>query len=66
MREGGFITQPEEVFFSAIYSLISREASHRLIAPRETVLLLQRTVFSYLLLLSERLHKHRATAAQQE
>jgi hypothetical protein len=64
MRATGFITQPEEVFFSAIYGLISREASHRLIAPRETVLLLHRTVFSYLLLLSERLNKQRAAAAQ--
>lgn len=61
MREAGFITQPEEVFFSAIYSLISREGSHRLMAPRETVLLLHQTVFSYLLLLTERLRKHSPT-----
>jgi hypothetical protein len=57
MREVGFITQSEETFFSAIYSLISREASHRLIAPRETVLLLHQTVQGYLLLLAERLRK---------
>lgn len=63
MREAGFITQPEEVFFSAIYGLISREGSHRLIAPRETVLLLHQIVFSYLMLLTERLRKHKVRQA---
>jgi len=58
MRVVGFITKAEEKFFSAIYSLISEEASHKLIAPRETILLLHQTVFSYLLLLTERLRKH--------
>jgi hypothetical protein len=59
MRQAGLITLDEETFFSAIYSLISREGSHKLIAPRETVLLLHQTVYSYLLLLAERLHKQR-------
>lgn len=59
MRDVGFITKAEEKFFSAIYSLISQEASHKLIAPRETVLLLHNTVFNYLLLLTERLKKER-------
>jgi hypothetical protein len=63
MRAVSFITKPEEVFFSAIYGLISREGSHRLIAPRETVLLLHQTVFSYLLLLTERLRKYKARQA---
>ena len=57
MRSVDFITLPEEDFFSAIYSLISREATHRLVAPRETVLLLHQTVSNYLLLLTERLNK---------
>jgi hypothetical protein len=57
MRQAGLITLDEETFFSAIYALISREGSHKLIAPRETVLLLYQTVYSYLLLLNERLHK---------
>lgn len=57
MRSLGFITQPEEEFFSAIYSFISRETSHKLITPRETALLLHQIVSSYLLLLMERLNK---------
>jgi hypothetical protein len=64
MRDVGFITQPEEAFFSAIYSLISREGSHKLIAPRETVLLLHQTVFSYLLLMTERLRKQKVRQAE--
>jgi hypothetical protein len=50
-----FISEPEEKFFSAIYTLLSEEASHRLIAPRETVLVMEHTVRSYLLLLVRRL-----------
>lgn len=57
MRAVDFITEPEEKFFSAVYSLISQEGSHRLIAPRETVLLLHQTVCNYLRLLAERVHK---------
>jgi len=57
MREVGFITQPEEEFFSAIYSLLSQEASHKLITARETILLLYQTVSGYLSLLSERLSR---------
>jgi hypothetical protein len=57
MRKVGLITSAEEQFFSAIYSLISQEASHKLEAPRETVLLLHQTVSNYLLLLAERLNR---------
>jgi hypothetical protein len=57
MQRVGFITKAEEKFFSAIYSLISEEASHKLIAPRETVLLLHETVSNYVLLLNERLRR---------
>jgi len=64
MRDVGFISQPEEELFSAIYSFISREASHKLIAPRETVLLLHHTVTSYLLLLTERLDKREVSAQE--
>ena len=55
MCESGFITAPEKQFFAAIYTLISQEASHKLIAPKETVLVLQTTVNNYLLLLLRRL-----------
>ncbi len=57
MRSVDFINEPEERFFSAIYSLISQEGSHKLIAPRETVLLLHQTVSNYLRLLTERLNR---------
>ena len=55
MRTLGFISEPEEQFFSAIYTLISKEATHKLIAPKETVLVMHRTVYGYLLLLLRRL-----------
>jgi hypothetical protein len=55
MRLTGFISPPEEQFIGSIYSLISAEASHRLIAPRETVLVLQTTVHNFLILLLKRL-----------
>jgi len=55
MRDIGFISAAEEKFFSAIYALISEEASHKLIAPRETVMVLFRTVRDYLILLLKRL-----------
>jgi len=54
-RNVGFISEPEEKFFSAIYTLLSEEATHKLIAPRETVLVMGQTVQSYLLLLVRRL-----------
>ena len=54
-REVGFVSEPEEKFFSAIYSLLSEEGSHKLIAPRETMLVMEQTVMSYLLLLLRRL-----------
>jgi hypothetical protein len=50
-----FISEPEEKFFSAIYTLLSEEASHKLIAPRETVLVMEQTVRGYLSLLARRL-----------
>ena len=55
MRDVGFISAPEEKFFSCIYSFISQEGSHKLIAPRETVMVLFRTVSDYLILLLKRL-----------
>jgi hypothetical protein len=54
MRDIGFISAPEEKFFTAIYTLISGEASHKLIAPRETVTVLFGTVRGYLILLAKR------------
>lgn len=57
MRSVGFISIPEETFFSAIYALISQEGSHKLVTPRETVLLLHQTVSNYLRLLTERLNR---------
>jgi hypothetical protein len=59
MREVGFISLAEETFFSSIYSLISEEATHRLLAPKETVLLLEKTVSGYLILLARRLSEWR-------
>jgi hypothetical protein len=55
MREAGFISQPEEEFFSSIYSLVSKEGTHKLVAERETVLFLLEMVRHYLLLLLRRL-----------
>lgn len=55
MRGQGFITAAEEEFFSAIYRLLSREGTHKLIAARETVLLMETTVAGYLRLLLRRL-----------
>lgn len=59
LRKIGFITEPEEKFFSAIYTLLSEEASHKLIAARETMLVMQQTVHNYLLLLNRRLSSFR-------
>jgi hypothetical protein len=55
MRQKDFIDEDEEKFFSCIYTLILREGTHRLLAPRETVLVMERTVRDYLLLLLRRL-----------
>lgn len=55
LRSVGFISEPEEKFFSAIYTLLSEEASHKLIAPRETMLVMEQTVQNYLSLLNRRL-----------
>jgi len=64
MSRVGFISKPEEVFISAVYTLISDEATHGLIAPKETVLVLHRTVRDYLLLLARRLSNwHPGSAA---
>jgi hypothetical protein len=62
MRRAGFISEPEEKFFSSIYTLISEEASHKLDAPRETILLLHQTVGSYLFLMVERLRRRLAAS----
>jgi hypothetical protein len=59
MRDADFITPAEEAFFSCIYTLISGEASHKLDAPKETMLVMQRTVREYLLLLLRRLRDKR-------
>jgi hypothetical protein len=55
LRKVTFISEPEEKFFSAIYTLLSEEASHKLIAPRETMLVMEQAVLGYLSLLSRRL-----------
>jgi hypothetical protein len=60
MKEARFITSAEEAFFSAVYSLISQEGSHKLDAPKETILVLERTVSDYLLLLARRLSDRRS------
>jgi hypothetical protein len=56
MRRLGFISPAEEKFFSCIYSLISEEASHKLVAPRESMLVMHTTIHSYLLLLLRRMN----------
>jgi hypothetical protein len=61
MRRVNFINEDEEKFFSCVYTLISREGSHRLLAPRETVLVMERTVRGYLLLLLRRLLARRSS-----
>lgn len=60
MRKTGFISAAEEKFFSAIYALLSEEASHRLIAPKETILVLEQTVRDYFLLLARRISEFKA------
>ena len=55
LKKVTFISEPEEKFFSAIYTLLSEEASHKLIAPRETMLVMEQSVLGYLSLLSRRL-----------
>jgi hypothetical protein len=55
LRKVAFINVAEEKFLSAIYALLSGEGSHKLIAPRETMLVMERTVQDYLLLLVRRL-----------
>jgi hypothetical protein len=64
MRKLGFITPAEETFFSAVYSLISQEGTHKLDAPKETVLVLERTISDYLLLLARRLSDRRRPASE--
>jgi hypothetical protein len=61
LRKIGFISEPEERFFSAIYTLLSEEASHKLIAPRETMLVMEQTVHNYLSLLNRRLSSFAST-----
>jgi hypothetical protein len=61
MREMKLIDEPEERFFSAIYTLLSEEGSHKLLAPKETVHLLHGTVRGYLLLLVRRLAQRRSS-----
>ena len=56
MRKLEFISPAEEKFFSCIYSLISEEASHKLVAPRESMLVMHTTIYNYLLLLLKRLN----------
>ena len=55
MRKVEFISEPEEAFFTAVYSLLSREGTHKLIAAKETVLVILKTVRDYQLLLWKRL-----------
>ena len=60
----GFINKDEETFISCVYTLISREGVHKLLAPRETVLVMQRTVRDLLTLLLRRLVARRAAPRQ--
>lgn len=55
MRKAEFISLPEEKFFSAIYTLLSEEASHKLVAEKETVLVMNLTIGAYIRLLFRRL-----------
>jgi hypothetical protein len=55
LRQEGFISQPEEKFFSSIYTLVSEEGTHELIVEKETVLFMETIVRHYLLLLLRRL-----------
>lgn len=64
MRDVGFISRPEETFFSAIYKLLSEEAVHKILAPKETVLVMEVTVRNYLLLLFRRLSARRLSAPE--
>jgi len=61
MRQVKFINDAEEQFFSSIYTLLSREGTHKLLAPKETILVIYGTVKGYLLLLLRRLHAKRAS-----
>lgn len=51
----GFINEHEKQFFTVIYGLISNESTHQLDAPKETMLLMERTVTGYLMLVLRRL-----------
>lgn len=62
MRDAAFISRAEEVFFSAIYTLLSEEAAHKILAPKETVLVMETTVESYLHLLFRRLEARKVSA----
>lgn len=55
MRQMEFINDAEDQFFSSIYTLLSREGTHKLLAPKETALVMYRTVKDYLSLLLRRL-----------
>ena len=54
LRTVGIITLAEEKLFSAIYAYISEESSHKLDAVKETMLVVERTVTDYLILLLRR------------
>ncbi len=54
LRTVGIMTLAEEKFFSAIYTYISEESSHKLDAVKETMLVVERTVTDYLILLLRR------------
>jgi hypothetical protein len=61
MREVEFINDAGEQFFSSIYTLLSREGTHRLLALKETILVMCRTIKDYLSLLVRGLHAKRAS-----
>lgn len=44
-----FINEHEKKFFTAIYGLISNKSNHELDVPKETVLVMERTVRDYYL-----------------
>ncbi len=61
MRKVEFINDAEEQFFSSVYTLLSREGTHKLLAPKETIMVMHRTVRDCLLLLLRRLSAKRAS-----
>lgn len=65
LRRLEFVSPAEEKFLSAVYGLLSEEGTHRLIAPRETVLIFLQTTESLAALLFRRLANLKVTSKPQ-